>query len=159
MSSILRILEAIHERNVVHQDVSIQNIKLKKDNKYVLIDTETLEESSDLIKKLYDIKMFFDESIKTQFKIKLRNLKREGLDDANPKIITLNNHIKILQIIVNLIIEQSKLVETQTITLFDFNGKIYDLLDDMKIIYQETNSYQAIFDKYIIPEIVETKNS
>ena len=145
MSSILKILEAIHENNVVHQDVSIHNIKLSKDDKYVLIDTETLQDSPDIIKKLYDVKMFFDESIRIQFSIKLKTLKKEGIDDTNPQIITLNNHIKILQIIINTINEQSKLVESQTITLFDFYEKLLDLLEDMKkmILYQE------IFDKYL----------
>ena len=131
MSSILKILEAIHENNVVHQDVSIHNIKLSKDDKYILIDTETLQDSPDIIKKLYDVKMFFDDII-IQFNIKLKTLQKEGIDDTNPQIITLNNHIKILQIIINTINEQSKLVESQTINLFDFYGKLFDLLDDMK---------------------------
>ena len=157
ISSILKILEAIHEQNIIHQDVSIHNIKLKKNDKYVLIDTETLKKSTDIIKKLYDVKMFVDDII-IQFKNKLENLQEGGLNDSNPKIIILNNHIKVLQIIINTIIEQSTLVETQIITLFDFYGILFDLLDDIKKIYEESNSYQGIFDKYIIHEIVDTKN-
>lgn len=150
IESILRILDFIHYQDFIHQDVSIHNIKLKKDGKYILIDTEGLVKSSDIEKKLYDVKMFIDESIKVQFNIKLRKLKEGGLIDTDPKIILLNNHIKILQIIISKINEESIKVIREEITLFEYYGIILDLLGDFKKLYRESNSYQPIFDKYII---------
>lgn len=150
IESILRILDFIHFQDFIHQDVSIHNIKLKKDGKYILIDTEGLVKSSDIEKKLYDVKMFIDESIGVQFNIKLRKLKEDGLIDTDPKIIILNNHIKILQIIISKINEESIKVIREEITLFEYYGILLDLLGEFKELYQVSNSYQPIFDKYII---------
>jgi len=148
--SILRILDLIHHQNIIHQDVSIHNIKLKKDRKYILIDTEGLVKSLDIEKKLYDVKMFIDESIKVQFTKKIIKLKEDGLIDTDPKIIILNSHIMILEIIIKIINQESIKVKNEEITLFDFYEIILKLLYDFKEQYQVSSSYQPIFDKYII---------